>query len=332
MSTELKSAVAAVLNDRYYYARQPDGTFRMEIYADYRDEMDSKTAAEICQSADPALAFLEKLEECYFEAELLYRDELEKEIRQALTTPDGPYPDGLSDAEEERLSDTVMELTYWAYPEDHFLKQEFCTVIMLDTGDGNYDFSLNSPYPCWYGEYDARLHEKSSLLWLARQQGYTKTQLWCALREGDMRGPKGFLESCRVECANLPSHMAAVTFLVRMTLADLIALNRCVRLQDRNGHFYDATKNPYCGHIVLSKETMCGLFDPWAGGGSVLEIQLEKDVRIPIRFIWSALPDGCGHGHYDVGSVYGMCASAWQDTLVKIAMPKNIDKLESVAV
>lgn len=148
MDTELKSAVAAVLDDRYYYARQPDGTFQMEIYADYRDEMDSKTAAEICQSADPALAFLEKLEEWYFEAELLYRDELEKEIRHALTAPDGPYPDGLSDAEEESLSDTVMELTYWVYPEDHFLKQEFCVNIMRDTGDGNYDFSLNSPYPC----------------------------------------------------------------------------------------------------------------------------------------------------------------------------------------
>lgn len=329
MNTDLKSDVAAALNDRYWYAKQPDGTFRLEINVDYRDEMDGKTAAAICQSSDPALALLEKLKEWYSETEYFYRDELEKEIHKALTAPDGPYPDGLGDAVEEDLADIITELAYWVYPEEHFLKQKFYVNIMLDTDDGNYDFTLNSPYPCWYGDYSARLDEKSSLLWLARQQGYNKTQLWRALREGDMRDPKGFLQSCHVECANLPSSMAAMTFLVRMTLADLIALNRCVRLQDRNGHFYDATKNPYCGHITLGKDTMCGLFDPWSGGGSVLEIQLEKDVKIPIRFIWSALPDGCGPGHYDVGEVYGMCASAWQDTVVKITVPKNIDELEA---
>ena len=331
MYDKLRSAVAAVLKDKYWYAKKPDGTFRMEIYADYRDEMDARTAAEICRSDDPYMALWEKLQEWYFEAERYYRAELEKEIREALTEPDGPYPDGLGETEEDCFTDIVTDLACWEYPEDHFLKQDFYVNIMLDTGDGNYDFTLNSPYPCWYGDYHERLHEKSSLLWLARQQGYTKTRLWRALREGDMRDPKGFLESCRVECANLPSAMATVTFLVKMTLENLIALNRCVRLQDRDGHFYDASKNPYCGYIVLGRDTMCGLFNPWSGGGSVLEIQLEKDVRIPIRYIWSALPDGYNHGQYDVGSVYGMCGSAWQDTLVKIAAPKNINKMEAKA-
>lgn len=329
MDTKLKSAVAAILEDKYWYAKQRDGTFRMEIYADYRDELSSRAAAEICQSAEPSLALMEKLEEWYFEAAIFYQSEFESEIRAALTAPDGPYPDGLDDAGEDCFSDIIRELAYWVYPEEHFLKQEFYVNIMLDTGDGNYDFTLNSPYPCWYGQYDARLDEKSSLLWLARQQGYNKTKLWRALREGDMVNPKGFLQSCRVECANLPSAMAAVTFLVRMTLAELIELNRCIRLQNRNGHFYDATKNPYCGYVTLGKDTMCGLFDPWAGGGSVLEIQLEKDVKIPIKYIWSALPDGCGHGGYGVGEVYGMCGSAWQDTVIKITPPKNIAALEA---
>ena len=121
MDGKLRSAVAAVLADKYWYAKQPDGTFKMDIYADYRDEMDNKTAAEICQSADPYLALIEKLEEWYFPAELAYRAELEKEIREALTAADGSYPDGLGDAEED-LSDAIMDLAYWAYPEEHFLK------------------------------------------------------------------------------------------------------------------------------------------------------------------------------------------------------------------
>lgn len=328
MMNKMRMAISDILDKSY--CKQRDGTFEMEIYADYRDEMDNKTAGVICQSSTPWLALWEKMQEWYFEAECAYRSELENELRCKLESDDGPYPEGLSDEEECEFESAVDDLVYWTYPEEHFLKQEFYVNIMLDTGDGNCDFTLNSPYPCWYGQYEARLDEKSSLLWLARQQGYTKTQLWKALREGDMADPKGFLESCRVECANLPSHMATMTFLVKMTLEKLIELNRCIRLQNRNGHFYDASKNPYCGYVTLSKDTMCGLFNPWSGGGSVLEIQLEKDVKLPIRYIWSALPDGCGHG-YSVGSVYGMCGSAWQDTLVKITMPKNIDEMEAKA-
>lgn len=147
---------------------------------------------------------------------------------------------------EEDLNDAIDELAYWVYPEDHFMKQEFNVDIMLDTGDGNYDFTLNSPYPCWYGDYDARLDEKSSLLWLSRQQGYSKTRLWKALREGDMRDPKGFLQSCRVECANLPSSMAAVTFLVRSILCKTIRFRRTGALRNppsrRNSGTRSSTK------------------------------------------------------------------------------------------
>ena len=331
MVDKLRAEVSDFLNKSYFYCKQKDGTFEMEICADYRDEMDGKTAGEICSSSDPWLALWEKMHEWYFEAELQYRSDLEEELREKLESSYGPYHDGLDDA-EYGLGAVIEELVCWTYPEEHFLKREFFVNIMLDTGDGSYDYTLNSAYPCWYGQYDARLDEKSSLLWLARQQGYTKTQLWRALRKGDVADPKGFLDTCRQELANLPSHMATLTFLVRMTLRDLIELNRCIKLQDRNGHFYDATKNPYCGYIVLGKETMTGLFDPWAGGGSVLEIELEKDVRIPIRFIRSAMPDGCDDcGRYGVGDVYGMCGSAWESSVKEIHAPKNIKELEAKA-
>lgn len=124
-----------------------------------------------------------------------------------------------------------------------------------------------------------------------------------------MADPKGFLQSMRVELANLSSAMSTVTFLVELTLEQLIELNRLIRLQDRNGVHYDARENPYCGYIIIDKSTETGLYDPWNGGGSVFEIQLEKDVKLPIKYIRSALPDG-GDGH-SVGSVYGMCGSAW---------------------
>lgn len=321
----LESVVRKVLDDiAYSFQKKDDGTYCFEIYADYRDEMDTKTAIEILESLNPMGAFWDWLIDSYDETEY---GELCELIRRVKAQLDPFFPEGLDDEEEIEAEELVRDLCSWEYPEDHFLDQEFPVTIMLDTGDGNFDYTLNCPYPHYAGDYDRRLDEKSSLLWLARQQGYTKTQLWQALRKGDLADPKGFLESCRVEVANSASQMQTVTFLVKMTLRDLMLLNRCIRLQDRDGRNYDATKNPYCGYIVLDKETMCGLYDPWSGGGSVLEVELEKDVRIPIRFVRSALPDG-GDG-YGIGDVYGMCDFAWKDSLKAIHAPKNITELEA---
>lgn len=322
MSSMMRNAVLKELDDRYGYCKQRDGTFSMEVYADYRDEMNGNIAGEICRSDDPESSLWNKLDDWYSESVSYYMDELKSEIRNALECDGGAYENGMTSDEEEDFDSELDELVYWDYPEEHFLKQEFFVNIMLDTGDGNYDYTLNSPYPCWYGRYEDRLDDRSSLVWLAKQQGYTKTKLWKALRNGDMNDPHGFLESCRVEVANLPSHMATLTFLVRMTLKDLMTLNKCIKLKERNGHFYDARKIPYCGYIVVDKGATVGLFNPWDGGGSVLEIQLEKDVRLPIRFIRSALPDGCDG--YSISSVYGLCGSAWKSDGVKeIHAPKK---------
>lgn len=135
------------------------------------------------------------------------------------------------------------------------------------------------------------------------------------LCKGDMANPNSFLESMRVELANLSSAMSTVTFLVELTLAQLLELNRLIKLQDRNGRHYDSSENPYCGYIIIDKNTETGLYDPWNGDGSVFEIQLERDVKLPIKYIRSALPDG-GDG-YSIGSVYGMCGSAWTSGGVK---------------
>ena len=138
-----------------------------------------------------------------------------------------------------------------------------------------------------------------------------------------MRDPKGFLESMRVEVANLLSGACTVTFLVEMTLEELIELNRLIRLQDRNGHFPDAAQKPYCGYVILDKATEAGLFDPWNGCGGCFEIELERDVKLPVKYIRSALPDG-EDGH-SVESVYGMCGSVWRRGGVKsIHAPKKL--------
>lgn len=324
-----ENAVRKALDDLLYpFQKKEDGTYSVEIYADYRDSMSGGDAAEILQSGDPECALWDKLLEGYEATEWEEKDELRHRIKEELTvSPAAPFPCGLTEEEEQEVDDLIDELVCWELPQEHYLKQDFNVPVMLDTGDGNYDYCLNCVYPHWSGEPAEELDEKSSLLWLALQQGYTREQLVNALNEGDQSNPHGFLESVRVELANLPSSMSTVTFLVKMNLRQLILLNRCIKLQERNGLNYDATKNPDCGHIVLDKKTMCGLFDPWSGGGSVLEIELEKDVEIPIKFIRSALPDGSDG--YGVDDVYGLIGSAWKDTVKTIEPPEDFEELET---
>lgn len=328
MTDRIKNTIHDIIQSKYGFCREENGCLIYEMYADYRDEIDDKTAVKILEADMPLQEFWNMLEEVYREEHWRLQDELFDEIVEQLTTlDDGDILIEFDETEEEEIREMMNEYISFEYPADHYLDQKFKVNIMMDTGDGNYDYTLNSViYPCYYGEYNAYPDDKASIVWLARQQGYNKRQFRKAMREGDISNPKGFLESVRQELANLPSHMATLTFLVEMKLRDLIELNRLIDLQDRNGIMYDARKNPYCGYIVLDKSTMTGLYNPWDGGGSVFEIELEKDVRLPIRFIRSALPDVRVHYEYPVGEVYGMCGSAWQDTVKVIHAPAEFAK------
>lgn len=62
---------------------------------------------------------------------------------------------------------------------------------------------------------------------------------------------------------------------------------------------------------------MCGLYNPWSGGGSVMEVQLDKDVRLPVMFAEICV-EGCKSRGYDVGEVYGLCKDCWKESVKKI--------------
>lgn len=300
------------------WQKKPDGYYHEEICADYRDEMEDSTLKEIMKSEDPEQTFYEKMFEWYQDAEY----EIERNLLEAVVASiETAAPTETYD--EDEIKDEIRELVSIDYPYEHFLKQEFCVNIFVDTGDGNYDYVLNCVYPHYNGRCGETINDRASIVWLARQQGYTKTELNKALREGDIKDPHGFLESMRQEVINHGSHMAILTFLARMTLEEIFELNELLKLQDRNGKKYAAEERPYCGYILIDKKAECGLYDPWGGGGSILELQLEKDVRLPIRFIRSATVDG-GDG-YSIRNVYGTDSSIYREDVVKkIHAPKKV--------
>lgn len=323
---KLEARVEKVLEQEYSHLKTDDG-YEVEIYADYRDEMDAATAIEVLEADHPRQTFYEKMWEWYEQSRMEAIDGVIDKVKKILESDSKLFPDGMSDYDEETVSEYVKETVYVTLPEGHYLKQEFYVNICLDTGDGNYDYVHNATRPCWYGRYTDKLHDTASILWLARQQGYTKTQLWKVLSadsRDDVADQGDFLLSMREEVANCCSQCQQLHFLVRMTFEECIELNTLIKLQDRNGKHYDTRKNPYCGYIVLDKSTETGLYDRWNGSGSVLEIKLDKDVRIPIRFISTALPDN-ERDSYSIASCYGLLRSVWRDTLKKIHAPKGVE-------
>ena len=66
--------------------------------------------------------------------------------------------------------------------------------------------------------------------------------------------------------------------------------------------FWLAGQQGYC--------KVCGLFDPWSGAGSTIDLELEHDVVLPIELVHEITPDVCLY-RYGVDEVYGLVGQAW---------------------
>ena len=66
----------------------------------------------------------------------------------------------------------------------------------------------------------------------------------------------------------------------------------------------------HVGALRIEKDAVCGLFDPWNGGGSTLDLELEHDVVLPMELVHEITPDVCLY-RYGVDEVYGLVGKAW---------------------
>ena len=320
MTEERKAEVRKLLTDLLEEKcdDKDDGVYVFDIWPSYDDRISDGELDEILREDHPMISFEDTVSEMYDEYVWVERDYMIDEVVEKA------YPSDRGEKEEisDYLLDLCDELTAFRIPYDHYEKQKVRADLMIDTGDSNYDYGCNSVYPYYYGEKGSGIEDCASLVWLAKTQGYTKKQLEAALDDGDVADPKGFLDSVRQEVANETSSMNCLTFLVQMTVKDLIELNELIKLQEPEGEkIWRAELRPDCGTLKIGKNAEVGLYDPWNGAGSVFEIELEKDIVLPIKYIRSCLPDR--HFRWSVYSVYGMCGSAWKDVVSDITAPKK---------
>lgn len=317
---KLKERVMEIIEKKIFYINEDGG---IEIYTDYRGrELSNSFIAEIMEHKNPREAFEDKICDWAMDYAIEYgEDELEKDIRKELTEEE----EELFVENFDEVWEMVRENTYFYYDTNDF-NNELDVNIMVDCGNWNFDCTCDNVLN-WYGNGgDGSIPAESSMLWLAKTQGKaTALRKACKKQhrndgyyvDRDKETDK-FIESCIQEFENLPSHMGTVTFLVKI---DLFRLFDLIELQNKEydeAGKYDPRKNTKSkSYLVLDKKTECGLYDSWNGSGSVLEIELDKDVKLPIKYCIFCVDECKMHG-YDVGEVYGLCSSAWKDTLKEI--------------
>lgn len=303
---DIKELVRDYLEENHAWDKKSNEKYHFEIYVDYRDKIDDSTAQEILESDSPRDALIEKLWDWYQEAEWDILDDLVDDFKKNVDLELFRQADIIEDGniDDYMIRDIFQDTVYIDYPEDWALGQEFCFNVIVSNGDDNYDFWLNEHIIDDNGEVDIDA-EKAGIVWLAKQQGYSLEQVVGSLMGESAKEPKTFLETVRQEVDN-GYGCEALTFCVKMTLG------RAIELKEK------MEESP-SGSIVLNKNVECGLFDPWNGGGSVLEISCEKDVEIPFSNIWKIYIDERRSNRYDsIHNVYGVNDLLWGNWLKEI--------------
>lgn len=316
MEDTIKEKIRDVINKDFL----PNDDGGIEMYLDYRDELGEKTLYDIMASDNPKLAFDDLISEWEMDDRLQnYEPELYGKIESALSENE------LEFYEENRDSfvDWINENWYFYYDASHFNK-EVEVNLMLDVGNSNYDFTCDNILN-YYGR--GEIDKNSSVLWLARQfkkvtalRASAKAQF---REDGYYRERKReedpFIESLIQELENLPSHMGTMTFLLHMRLFDYFELRDAMKSEEKENESYEYKERKGTGYILVSKDTMCGLFEPWSGAGSVLEVELPGDLKIPLRAIFGAeIETGKSQYGYSVDKVYDLCGDCWKGTVKKI--------------
>lgn len=272
----------------------------LERYVDYRDEFPKKTIKDILNADNPR----EMLWDTTTDWDLCcddwtYQDEFWSKLAEFCEE---------NNIIEDEARDYIYETFNWTYPES-FLNPTFNAVIIINNGDMNYDFSKHNilNYAGGYGYCDG-LEKTAGLYWLAKQQKRL-TLLKKAIDNPEKETESRFVNSCITELENATCNMCALTFLVQMdlnTAIDIIEKQKQA-LKDKvyNEYYPNEVKGTPLGYITLDKSTTCGLFDNWNGGGSMLEISCEKDIKLPLHLI-----DRIDTDDY-IQKVYGLSYECW---------------------
>lgn len=298
---KLQQLMKQFLNENCEYDSANDCWYDEPYVQD--DQLDDDFINKVLEGDVPDFALEEALCEWYSDTEWQFRDERIEEFKKFIGNSE--------EFDDEDIEETLVNNWFFRTPLEYYLDQEVCMDIVVDTGDMNYDYTLNATYPHYNGSEDEPIDDKASLVWLAKQQGYTKEQLQDTLTNGkDSLEKHGFLDTVFQEVINCCTSLPALFLPVKMTLANAIELAKIINQRDANGYEYEPEKRKDIGSIIIDKKVEPLLYDTWSGGGSCWGIELDKDIILPIKYIHQAIPDGALD--YSIQNCYGCGSDCWK--------------------
>jgi hypothetical protein len=322
LTEEIKKEIDKIIENNLDAEKDENELYKITMYLDYREKyLDEATISKIINNDNPAETWRQIYCEMVDDCSNYYLDEALDIINNELEILHAKDENFNIIDYEFNIIEYFNEKVYCDFEQNGFEGTTLLN-IMIDTGDSNTDFTSNSIYPHYDGSTDYEIEKEASLVWLAKTQGYGIQELKKALYEGEFQDSK-FLKSVYNELNNCMSHMNILTFMLQIDFKEAIELkteflsekdlNRSYHLCERTG-----TKS-----ITVSKNTTVGLFDSWSGSGSVLEIELEKDVEIPFKCIFNIENDYNMTVGYSIDSVYGLISDTWTENAI---VKTNYDK------
>lgn len=258
---------------------------------DYFDSegISDQTAYDIVYSEDPTqyindYIFDETYDDWYFQNLNWVVQQVEETLEQMGVS----IPEDVSLSEElgDRISIEIADM-------DVLYNTRINCRLVLNTGDANTEFSDN-PYYRDMGDEQFEFEPNCSLLWLCKRLDCKIDNIVQGIRTRSTENMERTESSVVNEVANTTSSLNAVVFLLKCKLMDIIDWK---------------TNN---APITIFKGTTCGLYDPFNGGGSVLDIYIYKDITIPSDVVWEFVPDITTAGVYGVNDVYGLSSSSYK--------------------
>lgn len=312
----------------------------IEIYADYRDDSEFllDTIYDNRNGEDLEALVQEQIHESYI-------DQIAECGDDVLRTAEVYEGEHYEEARE------YLESTYFFEPPyDHFLDQDIKVNIMLATDeDRNRDYvgiheqymAMEKPDSVWSAA--DTLAERTALIWLLEQQGHTLPELQATLKDYDAffygdeppaetigadgkekslsecleifnQNHNAFLTSVCQELENQNYYMGVMTVLAEMSIKDFIKMQSGEK------------------QVTLPKDAMIGIFNPWNGSGSCLEIELEKPLAFSTDMVRDVQIEGVKpQFEYTVDSVYGLIGTCWKEPLSIEEPKKGLDDMIKAA-
>ncbi len=333
------NAIREAAEKLYFVSKDKEGKLYIELSADYIDDNkfllpvayehrdDDKELTDDLSSGNNLMAHLQDtISEVWFEAIWMAEDRI---LREAGFDPN----DGRCEAQKEWLRDNIPVYP----PYEHYLNQTMrINILLCASSEPNHCFSdihnqylaMAEPERLTDGSPEAcreLLEMDTSLRFFVEQQGYTMEALAATMKEykeffydeaglikkhlddagkelshGKMfelfqNNHSKFLSSLCQELENQRYKSGFITVLAEVSMVDFSKMMKDGSL------------------ITMPVNSMCGIFSPDNGAGSVLEVELEKPYVFSRDAIYDVQIEGADPDWgYNLDSVYGLVHSCWK--------------------